>query len=230
MKDTQLINIPFAGFYDSMYDAQIDSAREFHAENELDRQREEKIAPALESSDFDAILFDCADYGKMHQALARQFLERFTDRVSDMIGIPLVLSFAEMTSPREYNFETDRIFAHVPMATVQAMYDAVDRDVLAEEISERFTSRSGFISFYSNGAQDWHDKPLTAWDANELGTLLRALIRQHADDPETAENDTESAILDDMCDKSDFSDALETCTDWTKFDTLVSEKRATLTK
>ena len=42
---------------------------------------------------------------------------------------------------------------------------------LKERIKERFSSRDGFMSFYSSDLGDW-PKELKDWDHNQLSTLL----------------------------------------------------------
>lgn len=174
MTDKQLINIPFAGFYCSWYDSELDECvrrdAEYHASENED----------TDESAYRARLFDATDWQAAHLATARKYVQRFAEHFAGELGdIELSFTFESMTSPREYNFSTDRLFAWVPESTVSAMYAAVDRAVLAEVIAERFTSRSGFISFYSCDPEDWHAKPLNEWDCNETCTLLLATIKQY---------------------------------------------------
>ena len=84
-----------------------------------------------------------------------------------------------MVSPREYNFETDRLFIKTNTLTINRFFTISKNEgheTLETQIKERFTSHSGFISSYSNRLSEWLDKPLTEWDHNELGTLLLAAI------------------------------------------------------
>lgn len=83
------------------------------------------------------------------------------------------MEFESLWSPREYNFMTDRIFAEIPQEEVSRIFSATDRGKLAEAIREQFTSRDGFISFYSASLGDW-PKDITQWDHNQVETLLLA--------------------------------------------------------
>lgn len=122
---------------------------------------------------------DCADYRAIHLAIARTYVDAFNNVVGDEIGIDLGLKFESMTSPREYNFETDRIFAYVPVDTIEALFAASVADnhaALRKVLEERHTSYSGFHSYYSNDVESWLAKPLADWDHNELCSLLCAAM------------------------------------------------------
>lgn len=93
-------------------------------------------------------------------------------QVTDLFGFPTEMVFEEMTSPREYNFETDRIFVQIPHHVLQRIFDLTDTLELKASFARRFTSRSGFWSFYDPVIPE---KPLEDWDHNELGTLFSHL-------------------------------------------------------
>lgn len=90
------------------------------------------------------------------------------------------LSFVEVISPREYNFQTDRLFGSIGIDQARALLILSKRKdnhkTLKATIEQYCTSRSGFTSFYSRYLEDWISKPVTSWDANELGILLRAIL------------------------------------------------------
>ncbi|MFM0341159.1 hypothetical protein [Paraburkholderia fungorum] len=129
-----------------------------------------------------------------------------------------------MVSPREYNFETDRIFAYINRSSVRELYHRVDGAVLADMIRVRHTSCSGFISFYPNDLDDWKAKPLKDWDHNELGTLLLAVMKQQG-------MEDWDAVLCTRMDE-DIARAYSDCVDWKRLewraDELREEKRVAL--
>lgn len=140
-----LSTIPFAGFYESVHDDQINQA--------------------FEDEDPSSSVFE---------AYAQEYATAFLDDHEIEGG------FESLISPREYNFETDRIFVKL---TPQGLRDLV-RQILPSDFDklcrERFTSRSGFISFYSPNYNHWG--PPSSWDHNQIGTLMECL-------PETDELD-----------------------------------------
>ena len=81
-----------------------------------------------------------------------------------------------MTSPREYNFTTDRIFANVSLDDIKKLFAARlsqwGIESLQESIDNEFKSRSGFSSFYDDFCTEWQDKPIENWDCNELSILF----------------------------------------------------------
>lgn len=191
MQDNPIINIPFGGFYCSLWDSEIDHVLEMECEYYAGQQEDSKNdnyqpieALRLSESDYSDIFYFQCDYSYARLAISKLYVEAFNDwlndEYADELGIDnFGLVYESMTSPREYNFETDRLFCHVPMATMQAILDYHKRDdyaALAATIERRFTHRDGFISHYTNDIGHWLDKSLDDYDHNELGTLLIAMI------------------------------------------------------
>jgi hypothetical protein len=158
-------------------------------------------APLSLADDLASLLFYHTQYDDAYQSLARSWAAAFDYHAGEMLGLtvpstrrtwtgeafavvpcecPSVgIAFGEMESPREYNFTTDRVFGRVRLSTMRDLFNrsAADRhETLSRVIRERFTSRSGFVSFYSNDVRDWVKKPLRDWDHNEYGTLLWAAL------------------------------------------------------
>ena len=82
----------------------------------------------------------------------------------------LVLSLenVEMTSPRYYNFETDRLWADVELSDdwmdVVRKFMVENADWLRERIKDEWSSCDGFISFMSNNFDDLsHDEVEDYW-------------------------------------------------------------------
>jgi hypothetical protein len=213
------INIPFPGFYESWLSRAIDSEAEQFIEYEADERETENFPEPLRlDNELGEMHFDCMRYSKSYQYMARSYARDFNTWAGDQLGLArsewqhdwrlehktrrnvpsLGLTFEEMTSPRFYNFETDRLFCTISARTVKTLFrmsKAENHTRLGAEIKERCTSYDGFHSFYPNDLQTWLTKPLAEWDENELGTLLRALLpdddndfMQYVLDGETASN------------------------------------------
>jgi len=200
-----IINIPFAGFYNSKYSGELDAVQERFVEYEVENN------PNLDPRELHDALYKAADYGKAFDYIARQYVAHFNDYIETEYELDLDLKFESMQSPREYNFETDRIFCEISEENVRKLREAVSDPALRQAIRERFTSRSGFISGYPNNLDDWNPDP-TTWDHNELGTLLVALLGEGGD--------WEEDIYEAMHEV--FSNAFDNCVDWAKFDELVA--------
>jgi hypothetical protein len=154
--------IPFSGFYESLHDSEIDQAFE-------------GLFQDRESGDPNQGLNERAmgviNWKQVHLAYAKEYAECFGDRFE------LNLKFSELWSPREYNFETDRIFVELDDKDVQRLMNERVQEgpyhsVFVDLCREKFTHRSGFHSFYSPDWRDWG--PWQKWDLNQVGTLVEA--------------------------------------------------------
>lgn len=181
---TVSINVPFQGFYDSWYSNAIDREEEEFVDYEVnenedgERQHPEEIR--LTEYELGDLLSSHTKYSTAYETVARNYVDAFARYVADELGLEFTLEFEEMTSPRYYNFETDRLFARVPfktMARLFAMSKAEGHETLGTTIRDRFTSYDGFISHYDNTLETWASKPLRDWDHNELCTLLLACLK-----------------------------------------------------
>jgi hypothetical protein len=225
--ETRIINIPFGGFYESMWSGEVDNHQERECEYMEERQGEEGIPPELRltQSDFADIFFDVTDYHAIYEDIANCYADAFNNVVSEEIGIALGLKFEKMTSPRYYNFETDRLFCYIPWASVQALFAASvadDHKALRDVLSDRHTSYDGFCSHYSNDLETWTEKPLEDWDHNELCSLLcAAMLRAKM-------KDWEWDIYYAVCDGDGIYQEHDAGVDWKKFDEKVAEKREEL--
>lgn len=199
------INVPFDGFYESLYSAAIDQEESQHIEYMCGESEDgEKVWPkALRISEQD--MFEMFMRHTSYDIAYRHLAAEYAASVDYMLGEAFDMTakakrhgwnattgkperqtynrpsvrakFEAMTSPREYNFQTDRIFMDFPASFVRKMFaisKAEKHETLSKVIEGRFTSRSGFSSFYSNDLEDWICKPVSDWDHNELGTLLIA--------------------------------------------------------
>lgn len=220
----RLTCIPFEGFYNSSYSEWIDSEESQWAEYEAtERQAEQGVPPDLRLSAGELCELrwnKCADYKGIHNAIAKSYVDGFNRVFSEEIGFPLGLGFESMTSPRFYNFETDRIFCYIGNDVVQKLFDlsaADNHEHLAEQLKDNCTSYDGFRSFYSNDLAVWLDKPLEDWDHNELKLLLQACYILSGGDKGYRESVYEYVT-------SDTSD-IDSGVDWEKLDGLIEEAR-----
>ena len=158
------IELPFfPGFYesdlensDTSYWAIKDELDYYQREYAYDNPDEQAIYAQLTEDDLD---FNFADYEK---DVREAWVESFRGRVPEFV---LSVEGVEMTSPKYYNFGTDRLWADVELSEdwqdkVRAFMDE-NKDWLRERIKEDWTSYDGFASFMSNNFDD------TRWDDDE---------------------------------------------------------------
>lgn len=162
------IEIPFAGFYESVHDSEIDYAFESDLESY-----------GVQVGDlWDTIMDADVDWKAIRQEYASRFAVVFGKEFD------LDIKFDEMTSPMFYNFESDRIFATIPADQINKIRKEVESSSRwRETVKDRFTSYDGFASFYSNSIDDevW-TRPVL--DECQYLVILQAwLDYKHQDDP-----------------------------------------------
>jgi hypothetical protein len=177
MNDTLELKIPFAGFYNSAHDDIFNRWLEYETEINADILGDDcELLEKLEESFFSGINWQAA-----HNAYSREYVETLQHWLKEnapFARLPVIsLEFKKLTSPREYNFRTDEIFASISVNDASAMLESIDRQKLVECIKERHTSCSGFTSFYSNDLEEWPARA-ASFDNVQLETLLTCYLSQ----------------------------------------------------
>jgi len=166
----------FHGFYESIHSYNIDDA----LENMFRDDDGEDCTPEG--------FADCINYSMVFAYYSARYVQMIQRELAEAgIDCPS-LEFKALHSPREYNFTTDTIEATIDNSDLVKLFTYCNESDLADVIKERFTSRDGFHSFYSNDLEDWKARGPNSWDNIELGTLLDAVIRGHCDLPEEIEH------------------------------------------
>jgi len=170
------VKVPFMGFYGT------------YAEDALclfgDNDRY-GASPALidKMNEFDAV----SDISECKELVSKTYVENFFLNLNAELkkeGLPPIIPFeySGVVSPREYNFETDRVFVKVPRKIMvdywkHILGDTMLRLELAKYLEEEFKSRDGFMSFYDHLVVDWEAKDPNKFDTNEMGAILMVLMR-----------------------------------------------------
>lgn len=137
------VEIPFWGFYESIHDSYIDDAVAGHFEDDQGNLPE-NINDAIYDADIN------------WKAMREEYCELFVDELAQRTGLDF--EYTAITSPKYYNFKSDRLFANLPKAQVDKIRKEVEAYPEWEtEIKERFTDRDGFWSNYSPDIKhdDW---------------------------------------------------------------------------
>lgn len=169
--------IPFAGFYDSIWSQSIDDEETQwveHAGESQDGDYSRAVLWAAENDKLADIMWQVTDYSAAYRYMAKEYGEEFLSWLADSVGLGAAYGeFEEMTSPRYYNFQTDRVFCLIHRNLLQTIRDRLGEEAVAQTFRGMFTSYDGFISFYDNAIPT---KPLDDWDHNELYALLCAWV------------------------------------------------------
>ena len=171
--------IPFDGFYESFISADIDHQIGQQIEWDCDiydlNVNEEKIL-------WDSYLSVNRSY--FYNQIAEDYTNFYIDALNEELdGFTLKATYKCFTSPREYNFETDRIFINIEKNHAIDFIKYIIKNYkkeLEKKIKDRFTSRDGFISYYKNSLDLW-PKDYSEWDCNMIGTCFELFDLEEED-------------------------------------------------
>jgi len=162
--------IPFDGFYNSYISSDI--------EHQIGQQIEWDSDIYDLNEDEQQILWDnylSVNRSSFYNEIAEHYTDLYIDALNERLeGFTLKAKFNLLTCPREYNFETDRIFIDIERDHAIDFIKYIIKNhkkELENKIKERFTSRSGFWSHYKNGLDLW-TKDYSEWDHNQIGTCF----------------------------------------------------------
>jgi len=156
--------LSFEGFYESIHSQNIDwEVEKLFQDDHGDPHIPEDFYSHYNQSDIET------EYCKAYVSNIQWLLKE--------AGVDLPsMRFESLSSPKEYNFTTDRIFIELNDEDICTMVYVYDHDILSDTVKKHFTSRSGFISFYDSDIREWSNNVLGDWDCNQLGTLLEAVL------------------------------------------------------
>ena len=177
--------IPFDGFYESFISDDIDYKIGQQIECDCDiydlNESEEEVLN-------DNYLSVNRSY--FYNQIAEDYTNFYIDNLNAKLnyaypdkGFTLKATYKSFNSPREYNFETDRIFIEIEENHCIEFIEHIVKNYkkeLEKRIEDRFRSRSGFISFYKNSIDLW-TKDFKEWDCNMIGTCFELFNLEEED-------------------------------------------------
>ncbi len=246
-----IVNLPFDGFYHSLYSEAIDYEESRHIEdrcNESDNETDECNWPEalrLNESEMAELFFDATDYRAAYDHVARDYVaafdyvagerlelgvkdkrQRYDYQASDFVTESYVrpsirAKFESMDSPREYNFTTDRVYATIP--------DAIVRHMFKRSKAENHATLAAVIAerFTScDGFISFYSRHLVDWLEKPFSDwdhneLGTLLIAVVAFDDEMRRELYDMTFGDEGA-----YQAWESAVDWEKLDSTIAEKRA----
>ena len=162
--------IPFCGFYESFISDDIDYqiGQQIEWDSDIYDLNEDE-QQVLEDS------YLSVNRSSFYNQIAEHYTDLYIDALNQRLkGFTLNAKFNLLTSPREYNFETDRIFIDIERDHAIDFIKYIIKNYkkkLENKIKERFTSRSGFWSHYKNVLDLW-TQDYSEWDHNQIGTCF----------------------------------------------------------
>ena len=171
--------IPFDGFYNSFIsddiDHQIGQQIEWDSDTFDLNESEEEI---IQNN------YLTVNTSYFYNQIAEDYTHFYIDTLNERIkGFTLKATYKFFTSPREYNFTTDRIFIEIEENHAIDFIEYIIKNYkkeLEKKIQDRFTSRSGFISSYKNSLDLWIDD-YSEWDCNMIGTCFELFNLEEED-------------------------------------------------
>lgn len=173
MKQTKFtISLPFfCGFYDSpLYNC---DTLYYETKDEIEYYREQFNDETLEPDDLDI------NFKEYTHDVSKAFCEAFYDNTPDFVK---AVTFNRLSSPKYYNFETDKVIADVELD--ENWQDSVmefinnNKDELKTKIKEDWSNRDGFWSFMPNDLDEWieelqKDEPDSRFVEIMLGYIMK---------------------------------------------------------
>ena len=188
--------IPFDGFYESFISADIDHQIGQQIEWDTDiydlNEDEQQI---LEDNYLDI------NRSSFYNEIAEHFTDLYIDALNkELDGFTLRATYKCFTSPREYNFSTDRIFIEIEENHAIDFIKYIIKNYkkeLEKKIQDRFTSRDGFISYYKNSLDLW-PKDYSEWDHNQIGTCFELFDLKEEDINYSLRDYLNETIMDNL--------------------------------
>lgn len=158
------IRIPFQGFYQSELDDCLD--HEFE----------------MMQDDDDDLEFDAIDWTETQLEVAKKYTSLW------ILYFGFEGTFSHMSSPREYNFETDAIFVNFTDNDLVRIKKLATADAELNNfkifIKETCTPYDGFHSFVENNYDHWPEK----WDNMHYQVALRFLESEYNHEEDVIES------------------------------------------
>lgn len=151
----------FPGFYNTVFECNSE-------DQEIDSYNEEYGT----SYGYDDFKFDYRDY---EMRIAKSFVNRLEKELN--VFLPIKIEYERISSPKEYNFINDSIYVVIDVDINELLKLIIARFNEAKEyLEETYTSRSGFISYHSEGIADWLNKDYILENTgHRIGALLNCL-------------------------------------------------------
>ncbi len=166
----------FPGFYSTYFESDIceDNLTEDMNERNIDPKERDRLIEGL----FNTKVFASA-VKEQRQATCESVVNTIH---SELTRLNLVkrIKFEELRSPKYYNFGNDSInievtFTKKNVNSIKKMIKE-NMDLWTEYLKDRYTSRSGFISHYSNSVTDWNiDEAIQ--DPHKCGAVLEFICQ-----------------------------------------------------
>ena len=175
----------FNGFYSTLFEPNYEQAFESAEENEGRELTEAEIE------------FDYSDY-------MNRVAERCCHEIQHYLnadGLAINIEFEGVHSPREYNFTNDSINCEYTL-TDECFDKLIDYcktnlEAFTTYLKEKYSSRSGFISFFQTDVDTWFNEYLTQ-DSSDFEHCFGSVLEFYLENEGFTDEDLYYAVVDEM--------------------------------
>lgn len=163
-----------ACFFPGHYESGLTNCNtEYYAVQEERDYYENELGFACTEDDFEF------DYKRREQDINELFIDAEFGMLSNL-GMVDSMTYESMTSPKYYNFATDRLFANVKMSADWVLkmraFIRENEEWLRNRIREDWSSRDGFWSFTDNDLDDWYNHLFKEFDEKYISIMLSYML------------------------------------------------------
>lgn len=119
------------------------------------------------------------DYSEYNLRVSKACVNAIENKLKDLDFVGITIEFENLVSPKEYNFANDSINVKYKLTTESIKgintYLKANIEAFDKYITDNYTSRSGFISSYSNLVGVWFTEYLS--DKNKLSHVFGAVLQ-----------------------------------------------------
>jgi hypothetical protein len=148
-KTKELVTIDFGGFYETLADEAI-KQRMFNEYGNINKYESYDDQPweVIEKYETQENL------NKAYDDYCIDYCEYLQKWISKNLNVEISIQFSELWSPREYNYQTDQIDAHISIKDLNKLYEAIRSNKefckeFIETIEKNTTSCDGYMAFYN---------------------------------------------------------------------------------
>lgn len=172
----------FSGFYNTIFD-HSDSMIEcdIQCENEFKDNYTELFEVGISYEYYLQNNWKYRDYKNYYIECSKKITDNLT--TLDHCNIIKSVKFQKLISPKYYNFHNDSINCIIDFNSRKLKkYLSENLESFKQYIKDRYTSRSGFISYYSNDYNDWLD--IKNYNAHQIGSVLNFVLENENNEAE----------------------------------------------
>ncbi|MEI7509887.1 MAG: hypothetical protein WCJ62_10545 [Flavobacterium sp.] len=165
----------FSGYYNSFFEPD-------NEENEIQDINYQRKEQGKEPINYNDAIFD---YKQYFEECSKEIVNFCEDKTNEVLTTGLIFKYEELVSPREYNFTNDSINILIQPSEedINKMQNYINANFeeFKTYITNKYTSYSGFNSFYTNDAKEFLNLNIYE-DSHILGTLLDFILKNECEE------------------------------------------------